>query len=203
MSSTPEWCHWYGGPRAWSEGETSFTLCWRSWLFATVDAAKHGYNALNMRNVFWKIPRRERRKKDSGEESCITSPPVHHCTVFPPTPYPGGRDVVHGKVKGGGKQLEVRSQRSDSCETGGKFLPRKFPAPRNQAARRGKFSNWPLANCTSHNRNFTSKAVMCACMSVAKMSLPCSFTLRAFRCVVMSVSRARRASHRGSKNWSA
>ena len=26
------------------------------------------------------------------------------------------------------------------------------------------------------------------------------FTLRAFRCVVISVSRARRASHRGSKN---
>ena len=28
-------------------------------LFATVGAAKHGYDALNMRNVFRKIPRRE------------------------------------------------------------------------------------------------------------------------------------------------
>ena len=28
-------------------------------LFATVDAAKYGYDALNMRNVFRKIPRRE------------------------------------------------------------------------------------------------------------------------------------------------
>ena len=28
-------------------------------LFATVGAAKHGCDALNMRNVFWKIPRRE------------------------------------------------------------------------------------------------------------------------------------------------
>ena len=35
---------------------------------------------------------------------------------------------------------------------------------------------------------------MCACMSVMRMSLPCSLTLRAFRCVVMFVSRARRAS---------
>ena len=36
-------------------------------LFATVCAAKHGYDALNMRNAFWKIPRMS-RKKDSGEE---------------------------------------------------------------------------------------------------------------------------------------
>ena len=39
-------------------------------------------------------------------KSCRTSPSVHHCTVAPPTPYKGGRGVVHGKVKGGGKPLE-------------------------------------------------------------------------------------------------
>ena len=77
-------------------------------MFATLGAAKHGYDALNMRNVFRKIPRREGDVMEEGQ--------------------------------------------------------------------------W-----------------MCACMSVTRMSLPCSFTLRAFRCVVMSVSRARRASHRGSK----
>ncbi len=34
-------------------------------LFATVGATKHGYDALNMRNVFRKIPR---RKGDVAEE---------------------------------------------------------------------------------------------------------------------------------------
>ena len=45
-----------------------------------------------------------------------------YCTIAQPTPSASGRGVVHGKVKGAGKQLEVRSQRPDSCETGGKFL---------------------------------------------------------------------------------
>ena len=36
-----------------------------------------------------------------------------------------GRSVVHGKLKGGSKQLEVRRHRSDSSETGGKFLPQR------------------------------------------------------------------------------
>ena len=71
-------------------------------LFATVGAAKHGHDALNVRNVFRKIPRRE---GDVAKK--------------------GGRAVVHGKVKGGGKQVEVCSQRPDSCETGGKFLPQR------------------------------------------------------------------------------
>ena len=35
-------------------------------MFATVGAAKHGYDALNMRNVFRKIP--PRREGDVGEE---------------------------------------------------------------------------------------------------------------------------------------
>ena len=37
-------------------------------------------------------------------------------------------------------------------------------------ARRGKCSNWPLANCASQNRSFTSKAVMCACMSITRVN---------------------------------
>ena len=58
-------------------------------LFATVDAATNGYDAL--------------------EKSCGTSPSVHHCTVAPPTPSAGDRGVAHGKVKEGGKQLKVVS----------------------------------------------------------------------------------------------
>ena len=55
-----------------------------------------------------------------SRKSCRTSPSVHHCTVAPPTSSAGGRGVVHGKVKGGGKQLEFGSQRPDwDCETGG------------------------------------------------------------------------------------
>ena len=38
-------------------------------LFATVSVVKHGYDALNMRNVFRKIPRSEGDiAEDSGEE---------------------------------------------------------------------------------------------------------------------------------------
>ena len=36
-------------------------------LFATVSAAKHGYDALNMRNVFMKIPRREGDIAEDGQ----------------------------------------------------------------------------------------------------------------------------------------
>ena len=37
-------------------------------LFATVGAAKHGYDALNMRNVFRKIPRREGDVAEEGQK---------------------------------------------------------------------------------------------------------------------------------------
>ena len=36
-------------------------------LFATVGAAKHGYDALNMRNVFMKIPRKEGDVTEEGQ----------------------------------------------------------------------------------------------------------------------------------------
>ena len=36
-------------------------------LFATVGAAKHGYYALNIRNVFWKIVRREDEVAEEGQ----------------------------------------------------------------------------------------------------------------------------------------
>ena len=36
-------------------------------MFATVGAAKHGYDALNMRNVFRKIPRRQDDIAEEGQ----------------------------------------------------------------------------------------------------------------------------------------
>ena len=36
-------------------------------LFTTVGAAKHGYDALNMHNVFRQIPRRERDVAEEGQ----------------------------------------------------------------------------------------------------------------------------------------
>ena len=111
------------------------------------------------------------------EKSCRISPSVHHCTVAPPTPSAGGRGVVHKNVKGGGKQFEVRSQRPESCETGRQFLPQRGDDT-NASVR------LPINRYTSI---FTSKAVMCAWMSVTRMSLPCNFTLRGFRSVVIDV----------------
>ena len=65
-------------------------------LYATVGAAEHGYGALNMRNVFRKIPRREGRCRGrrTVEKSCRASPSFHHCTVAQPTPSAGGKGVV-------------------------------------------------------------------------------------------------------------
>ncbi len=86
------------------------------------------------------------RKKDSGEElwnfaslDCRSTNSI--CR---------GRGVVHGKGKGGGKQLEGRSQWPDSCETGGKCLRQKgddittsvrFHVIMCTSSKRGKCSN--------------------------------------------------------------
>ena len=121
-------------------------------LFATVGAAKHGYDALNMHNAFRKISRREGDVAEKGQWRQVVELRLHSTVELN---LQGDRGVVHRKVKGGGKQLDVRSQRFDSCETGDKFLPQR-----------------PLANCAYHNRSFTSKAAMCACMSVTGVSLP-------------------------------
>ena len=67
MSLTGAECHSDGGPRAGSEGETSCTSFWRKELFATVGAAKHGYDALNMLNESRKIPRREGDVAEEGQ----------------------------------------------------------------------------------------------------------------------------------------
>ena len=98
------------------------------------------------------------------EKSCRTSPSVHHCSVAPPTPSVWGRGVVNGKFKGGGTELEVRSQRPDSCETGGKFLPQRgdtltkvsgSTSSGTQAARRGKSSNClTFSQLRLHNSQF-------------------------------------------------
>ena len=44
-------------------------------LFATVGVAKHGYDALNMRNVFGKIRRREADIAEEGQWRRV----VEHC----------------------------------------------------------------------------------------------------------------------------
>ena len=49
------------------ERRRNFVLNFGEELFATVCAAKHGYNALNMRNVFRKIPRRECDVAEEGQ----------------------------------------------------------------------------------------------------------------------------------------
>ena len=105
-----------------------------------------------MHNVFKKIPKSEGDVAEKGQWRKVVELRLHSTVELH---LQGDRGVVHGKVKGGGKQLDVRSQRSDSCETENKFLPQR-----------------PLANCGYHNRSFTSKAAMCACMSVTGMSLP-------------------------------
>ena len=75
-------------------------------MFRTVGAAKHVYDALNMRNVFRKIPRRECDVAEEGQwrRGCRTSPSVHRCN--PPTPSTGDRGVVHWKVKGAVNSLK-------------------------------------------------------------------------------------------------
>ena len=133
-------------------------------LFATVGATKYGYDALNMRNVFRKIPRREGDVAEKGqhlETSCRTSPSLHCSSTNSICKETGVSST--GKSKGAVNSLT-------SAASG--LTPTKREA-----------------NCASHNRSFTSK-----------VALPCCLTLRPFRYVVMSVSRDRRASHRGSKN---
>ena len=66
MSSTTEECNWDGGPRAGNQGDTSCTSFWRRAVRNSIGAAKHGYDALNMRNVFRKIPRREHDVAEEG-----------------------------------------------------------------------------------------------------------------------------------------
>ena len=79
-------------------------------MFATVGAAKHGYDALNMRNVFRKIPRREGDVGEEGQWRRVVELRlqfiIRHCTVAPPIPSAGGRGVVHGKVKGAVNSLK-------------------------------------------------------------------------------------------------
>ena len=63
MSSTTEECHWH------EQGakERRCVLNLGEELFATIGAAKHGYDALNMRNVFRKNSRREGDVAEEGQ----------------------------------------------------------------------------------------------------------------------------------------
>ena len=122
-------------------------------LFATVGAAKHGYDALNMHNVFRKIPKREgdvAEKERTVETSCRTSPSLHCRTLQ------GTGASSTGKSKGAVNSLTSAA----SGLTPAKRETNSFLRDRT------------LANCAYHNRSFPSKVVMCACMSVTRMSLP-------------------------------
>ena len=90
------------------------------------------------------------------------------------------RGVTHGKVKGVVNSLKSiatalspakREANSSLIETTTLTRVSGSTSSGTQAARRGKCYDWPLANCASHNRSFTSKADMCACMSVTRMSM--------------------------------
>ena len=63
-------------------------------LFATVGAAKHGYDALNMRNEFRKIPRREGDVAEEGQWRRVVELRLQiiiASAVAPPTPSAGGQ----------------------------------------------------------------------------------------------------------------
>ena len=83
-------------------------------LFTTVNAVKHGNDVFYMLNEIWKFVRRE-------DEIMLCLQFVITLKLHQLHPQ-GGRGFVHREVKGGGKQLEARSQWPDTCETGGKFL---------------------------------------------------------------------------------
>ena len=96
-------------------------------LFARVTAAKHGYDALNMRIVFRKIPRREGDIVEEGHLRRVVELRIQFKIALELHQLylqGGSRGVVHGKVRGGGKQLEIRSQWPDSCETRGDDMER-------------------------------------------------------------------------------
>ena len=75
MSLTRAECHSDGGPRGGSE--VSRTSFWRRAVRNSRcrQTMKHGYDALNVRNECWKIPRREGDVVEEGEWRR-----VHHCT---------------------------------------------------------------------------------------------------------------------------
>ena len=89
-------------------------------LFATIGAAKHGRYALNMRNVFWKIVRREDEVAEEGQQRRGVELDLQFIIAlqFHQLHLQGDRGVVHKQVKGGGEKLEV-------CKMGGKFLPQR------------------------------------------------------------------------------
>ena len=131
---------------------------------------------------------REKRGRQKWDKKSVarkrTPPLVYRSTVAPPTPSAGGQgrhpresqrlvDSLKSTASGltpakqeANSSIREATQVSGSTSSG------------THAARRGECSDRPLANCASHNRRFTSKAVMCACMSVTRMSMPCRVQVR-------------------------
>ena len=71
-------------------------------LFATVGAAKHGYDPLNMRNVFMAIARRDGDVAEEGQWRRVVERrlPFIVALQFHQLHLQGARGVTHGKVKG-------------------------------------------------------------------------------------------------------
>ena len=69
------------------------------------------------------------QRKDSGEEmqNFALSSSLHCSSTN--SICSEGRSIIHRQIKGGGEKLEIRSQRLDVCEMGGKLLPQKDNNP--------------------------------------------------------------------------
>ena len=121
------------------------------------------------------------------EKSCRTSPSVYRCTVATPTPsavgqgrHPRESQRLVNSLKSTASGLTPAKREANSSLREATTLTQVSGSTSSgtQSARRGECSDRPLANCASHNRRFTSKAVMCACMSVTRMSMPCRVQVR-------------------------
>ena len=99
------------------------------------------------------------------EKSCRTSPSVQHCTVALPTPSEGAGASSTGKSKGAVNSLTSAASGLTPAKREENSLLREattltqvsgFTSSGTQAA----------TSCPSHNRSFTSKAVMCAGLDI-------------------------------------
>ena len=77
-------------------------LHFREELFTAVGAAEHGHNALDMRNVFLKIVRRENGVAEEGQRRRGAELRLHFIVALQlhQLHLQGGRGVFHGEVKG-------------------------------------------------------------------------------------------------------
>lgn len=120
------------------------------------------------------------------------------------------RDIIHGKVKGGGDQLKAHIQQPNSSETVDKFLSQKGDntiASQHHQGHKQQGKENAHANCyqlSLPQTQLNPQRWWCAPAGlVTRMSLNCGFMMRASRRLVMSVTcRVRWGSHCGSEEWS-